>query len=240
MCCWWRPTTAWSSSTPASESTTAPTRSEPGGAGPVHHPACVRVHRNAGPPARPPRLPPRRCSPHRAHPLRQDHVGGISGFPASADSRHLCRSVAAFTTPTRVGRFQVRPTSSGRRSATSSNTTRRGKPGEVSRRPRSSSTSLPASCWSRCPATPGATPASRSMPATAGCCTAGTRSTIRERWRTARVPRLSPLEPVLAFDRKRVRDNHARLSELYERREPDLLMVCAHDASLYEHAKATA
>ena len=57
----------------------------------------------------------------------------------------------------------------------------------------------------------------------------------------ARVPRLiTTLEPVLAFDRKRVRDNHARLSELYERREHDLLMVCAHDASLYEHAKATA
>ncbi len=48
------------------------------------------------------------------------------------------------------------------------------------------------------------------------------------------------LEPMLAFDRNRVRDNHARLAELYQRREPDLLMVCAHDESLYEHAKATA
>ena len=55
------------------------------------------------------------------------------------------------------------------------------------------------------------------------------------------VPRLiTTLEPMLAFDRKRVRDNHARLTELYQRQEPDLLMVCAHDASLYEHAKATA
>jgi hypothetical protein len=37
-----------------------------------------------------------------------------------------------------------------------------------------------------------------------------------------------------------VLDNHARLTELYQRQEPDLLMVCAHDADLYEHAKATA
>jgi len=48
------------------------------------------------------------------------------------------------------------------------------------------------------------------------------------------------IEPLLAFDRKQVRDNHARLAELYRRQEPDLLMVCAHDAALLEHAKATA
>jgi glyoxylase-like metal-dependent hydrolase (beta-lactamase superfamily II) len=48
------------------------------------------------------------------------------------------------------------------------------------------------------------------------------------------------IEPLLAFDRKKVADNHARLIELYRRQEPDLLMVCAHDANLYEHAKATA
>jgi glyoxylase-like metal-dependent hydrolase (beta-lactamase superfamily II) len=48
------------------------------------------------------------------------------------------------------------------------------------------------------------------------------------------------LEPILAVDRKQVRDNHARLAELYQRQEPDLLVVCAHDASLYERAKATA
>ena len=55
------------------------------------------------------------------------------------------------------------------------------------------------------------------------------------------VPRpIKVIEPLLAFDRKRVHDNHARLTELYQRREPDLLMVCAHDASLYEHAKAGA
>ena len=48
------------------------------------------------------------------------------------------------------------------------------------------------------------------------------------------------LEPMLALDRKRVQDNHARLTELYKRREPDLFIVCAHDASLLEHAKATA
>jgi glyoxylase-like metal-dependent hydrolase (beta-lactamase superfamily II) len=48
------------------------------------------------------------------------------------------------------------------------------------------------------------------------------------------------IEPLLAFDRKKVGDNHARLTELYQRQQPDLLMVCAHDAALYERAKATA
>jgi glyoxylase-like metal-dependent hydrolase (beta-lactamase superfamily II) len=57
----------------------------------------------------------------------------------------------------------------------------------------------------------------------------------------SRVPAgITAIEPLLAFNRKRVRDNHARLAELYRRREPDLLMVCAHDKSLLEYAKATA
>ena len=57
----------------------------------------------------------------------------------------------------------------------------------------------------------------------------------------SRVPGLlKVVEPMLAFDRKKVRDNHAQLTELHRRREPDLLLVSAHDASLYEHAKATA
>ena len=56
-----------------------------------------------------------------------------------------------------------------------------------------------------------------------------------------RFPRpIKVIEPLLAFDRKKVQDNHARLAELYRRQEPDLLMVCAHDATLLEHAKATA
>lgn len=50
---------------------------------------------------------------------------------------------------------------------------------------------------------------------------------------------IKAIEPLLAFDRKKVADNHARLTELYRRREPDLLMVCAHDATLFEQAKAT-
>jgi glyoxylase-like metal-dependent hydrolase (beta-lactamase superfamily II) len=55
-----------------------------------------------------------------------------------------------------------------------------------------------------------------------------------------RVPRrISAWEKLVAFDRKRVYDNHARLAELYRRGEPDLFIVCAHDATLYERAKAT-
>ena len=55
------------------------------------------------------------------------------------------------------------------------------------------------------------------------------------------VPRsLWAMETAVAFDRKRVRDNHARLAELHRKAEPDLLIVSAHDSALFEHAKATA
>ncbi|MET0473115.1 MAG: MBL fold metallo-hydrolase [Mycobacterium sp.] len=47
-------------------------------------------------------------------------------------------------------------------------------------------------------------------------------------------------ESLIAFDRKRVRDNHARLAELYARKEPDLLIVSAHDPKLLADALATA
>lgn len=46
-------------------------------------------------------------------------------------------------------------------------------------------------------------------------------------------------EPVMAFDRERVRDNHNRLAELYARREPDLFIVSAHDPGLLSEAQAT-
>jgi glyoxylase-like metal-dependent hydrolase (beta-lactamase superfamily II) len=56
-----------------------------------------------------------------------------------------------------------------------------------------------------------------------------------------RVPgSLWAMETTVAFDRKTVRDNHARLVELYRRAEPDLLLVAAHDLAQYERAKATA
>jgi glyoxylase-like metal-dependent hydrolase (beta-lactamase superfamily II) len=58
---------------------------------------------------------------------------------------------------------------------------------------------------------------------------------------TSPVPRvLRVMEPVLAFDLPRVRDNHARLAELYRRAEPDLRIVCAHDPSMLEAARADA
>ncbi|MFJ4654729.1 MBL fold metallo-hydrolase [Nocardia sp. NPDC088792] len=56
-----------------------------------------------------------------------------------------------------------------------------------------------------------------------------------------RVPTLmAGFEKLIAFDRNQVRNNHARLSELYRRNEPDLLMVCAHDPVMLEHAQSTA
>jgi hypothetical protein len=55
------------------------------------------------------------------------------------------------------------------------------------------------------------------------------------------VPRsLWAMENVVAFDRKKMWDNHARLSELYRRNEPDLVIASAHDLALFERAKATA
>lgn len=46
-------------------------------------------------------------------------------------------------------------------------------------------------------------------------------------------------ERLVAFDIKKVRDNHARLTELYKRAEPDLLLVNAHNPALFERARTT-
>ena len=55
------------------------------------------------------------------------------------------------------------------------------------------------------------------------------------------VPRtLWAMETAVAFDRKKMWDNHARLSELYRHAEDDLFIVSAHDSALFERAKATA
>lgn len=54
------------------------------------------------------------------------------------------------------------------------------------------------------------------------------------------VPRvLSVMETSFAFDRKRVRDNHARLAELAGADDPNLLVISAHDPQLFEQARAT-
>jgi glyoxylase-like metal-dependent hydrolase (beta-lactamase superfamily II) len=56
-----------------------------------------------------------------------------------------------------------------------------------------------------------------------------------------RVPRaLTAMEAAVAFDRKAVQANHDRLAELYRRKDPDLLIVCAHDPTLLELARASA
>jgi glyoxylase-like metal-dependent hydrolase (beta-lactamase superfamily II) len=58
---------------------------------------------------------------------------------------------------------------------------------------------------------------------------------------TAAMPRaLATFEKATAFDWKMVQQNHARLVELYRRREHDMFMVCSHDRRLYEQAKTTA
>lgn len=57
----------------------------------------------------------------------------------------------------------------------------------------------------------------------------------------AHVPRtLWAMETAVAFNRKQMWDNHARLSELYRRAEPDVIIASAHDLLLFERAKNTA
>jgi len=57
---------------------------------------------------------------------------------------------------------------------------------------------------------------------------------------TERMPlSLNAFERATAFEWKTVRDNHARLVELYRRAEPDMLMICSHDRKLYEQARGT-
>ncbi|OBB99518.1 hypothetical protein A5784_22295 [Mycobacterium sp. 852013-50091_SCH5140682] len=59
--------------------------------------------------------------------------------------------------------------------------------------------------------------------------------------RRSRVPWALRAQDVLVnYDRKQLRDNQDRLSELYLRGDQDLLIVCAHDPGLYAHAQATA
>jgi glyoxylase-like metal-dependent hydrolase (beta-lactamase superfamily II) len=58
--------------------------------------------------------------------------------------------------------------------------------------------------------------------------------------RSAKPPRaLRLMESAVAFNRRQVRDNHARLAELHARNESDLLIVSAHDPELFHHAIAT-
>lgn len=57
----------------------------------------------------------------------------------------------------------------------------------------------------------------------------------------SRVPcALTAMESVVAWDLKKVRQNHARLAELYQRQDPDLFIVNAHDPTLYQRARDTA
>ncbi|RAJ69918.1 glyoxylase-like metal-dependent hydrolase (beta-lactamase superfamily II) [Streptomyces sp. Amel2xB2] len=48
---------------------------------------------------------------------------------------------------------------------------------------------------------------------------------------------LRAMEAAVAHAPRRVRDNHARLRELYQRQEPDLRILCSHDPTLYGQAR---
>jgi glyoxylase-like metal-dependent hydrolase (beta-lactamase superfamily II) len=47
-------------------------------------------------------------------------------------------------------------------------------------------------------------------------------------------------EKLVAYDREAVYENHSRLAELYAHRDPELLIVSAHDPRLLANAIATA
>ncbi|NGO08082.1 MBL fold metallo-hydrolase [Streptomyces sp. HC44] len=51
---------------------------------------------------------------------------------------------------------------------------------------------------------------------------------------------LRAMEALVARDLKRVRDNHARLAELYRHADPDLVIFSAHDPTLFEKVRAEA
>ncbi|OBJ86669.1 MBL fold metallo-hydrolase [Mycobacterium asiaticum] len=57
----------------------------------------------------------------------------------------------------------------------------------------------------------------------------------------SKVPFLLRLqEEMFSFNRRQLHDNQSRLAELYERRDPDLIIVCAHDPSLLDRARRRA
>ena len=57
----------------------------------------------------------------------------------------------------------------------------------------------------------------------------------------SRVPRvLTAMESTIAWDLKKVRNNHDRIAELHQRQDPDLLVVNSHDPTLYERARDSA
>ncbi|HZQ32777.1 MAG TPA: MBL fold metallo-hydrolase [Mycobacterium sp.] len=63
------------------------------------------------------------------------------------------------------------------------------------------------------------------------------RGTVDQRTPVPGIVRLQ--ERINFFDWAQLRDNQARLAELYQRSEPDLTMICAHDPVMYQRAAAT-
>jgi len=58
--------------------------------------------------------------------------------------------------------------------------------------------------------------------------------------RSAVPPALRIMESAFAWDRKQVHQNHVRLAEVYQRAEPDLFVVSAHDPALLAQARESA
>ena len=154
----------------------------PGRAGPVHHPAGIRSRRVVA--NQLDRLGFQRSDVRHivlTH-LDTDHVGGAADFPNATDPRHLGRGRRGVRRAHPRGEGQVRPTTVGERPRRRRTRSPGRSVARVSQQPRNSSTSHPASCSSRYPATPAVMPASRSTQAIAGCCIAATPSTTTAPW----------------------------------------------------------
>ena len=238
--CWSRPTTAWSSSTPDSALTTAPIPQ--GRVGPVRfitRPVFVPTETAAH---QLDRLGFRREDVRHivlTH-FDTDHVGGVSGFSACTDPRHLRGGIRSVRLAHPRGEGPVRPPAVGKEHDIVEHS-----PNGESWRGFAAAKELDEiASGIVLVSLPGHTRGHACVAVDAG-----------HRWVLhcgdafyhygtldgTHVPRsLWAMETAVAFDRKKMRDNHARLAELYRKAEPDLFIVSAHDSALFERAKATA
>ena len=170
-----------------------------------------------------------------------DHIGGISDFPDAEIHCTAAEALGAMRAPTRAERFRFRPA----QWAHDPKIVEHNPDGETWRGFAAAKELTEVSPGIALVSLPGHTRGHACVAVDAG-----------SRWLLhcgdafyhpsaigggGRIPGLlGAFEKFAAYDRKRVADNHARLTELYRRHEPDLFLLCAHDPGLLELAIRTA
>ena len=156
--------------------------------------AGVGPRRNGGPPGRATWFQPRQTfATSSSHISTWITSAASPTFPDAQIHVTAAEVLGAVREPSCRERVRFRP-AQWAHGPSSSSTIPTGRSGEGSQPPRNSTTSRRESCWCRCPATREGTRVSLSTPATAGCCTAGTRSTTRAQLDgQSRVPRTHQL-----------------------------------------------